>query len=81
MQSTRFADDRPEFADLSLVEPETEEVESPGFLAVVVVLFLIYAMTSRPVLYASIDEWVSQILRILLFGVKTFVSGLIFWSG
>ena len=45
-------------------EPENEEVTSPGFLLVVYFFFIVYAMTARPVVYAMIYDWVSQLFAI-----------------
>ena len=76
MKSTFSVDESELLLDFSDEEQEMERIESPGFLVVALVLLVIYAITSRPVLYASIDEWVSQIGRGIAFGARVLIGPL-----
>ena len=64
MKSTSSVDKKPKYGEVFSIEQEADEATSPGFLVVVCFLFLIYATTSRPILYASIYEWFSQLFAI-----------------
>ena len=67
MKSTRSVDDQSKYGINFVIEPEDFDPKTSGFLGMVVFLFVIYAMTSRPVLYAGISEWISQLLELKFF--------------
>ncbi|HEB12094.1 MAG TPA: hypothetical protein ENI11_00245 [Actinobacteria bacterium] len=67
MRSMRSVDDRSKYGIPFAVESEAEEPKSAGFLGIAIVLFAVYAMTSRPVLYTSISEWISQLMDLKFF--------------
>lgn len=61
MRSIYFADEPASETDNVSVEPEDAVMDSRGFLGFAILFFVIYAMTPRPVLYAAVVKWVSQI--------------------
>ena len=61
MRSTYFADEKSKETGAFLVEPGLETLDSRGFLGFAAVLFVIYAMTPRPVLYAALIKWISEV--------------------
>jgi len=61
MRSIYFADNEQRDAETLLRKSQLEDLDNRGFLAVAVVMFVIYAVATRPILYAQVGKWLSQI--------------------
>ncbi len=67
MKSTRSVDDQSKYGIPFVMEPEAREPNISGFLGIAIFLFVVYVMTSRPVLYTGISEWITQLLELEFF--------------
>jgi hypothetical protein len=66
MRSTHFVDkDELELPPL-IDEDDTLGMDVRGFLALAVVFFIIYALAPRPILYAAVGQWFSELLVMVM---------------
>lgn len=66
MRSTYFKDEPLSAQDEFSIEEDVIGPDARGFLAFSMGMLVVYAVTSRPVLYRLLKEWISQLLRLLI---------------
>lgn len=66
MRSTSFRGKTSSAEDGFYIEEEVKDPDARGFLAFSMIMLVVYAVTSRPVLYRLLREWISQLVRFLM---------------